>query len=1042
MPPRLCPKYIEAASAQIAYCRYAPREDVEVVRIFRLLAQVYLSQSNYNLYKTYTDSVILSAKEQLSDTVPAYWYETLKLASFHVLYGSEIAYASKFFQVQYPKFIKPNLTVGSIYAMWCNSQLADYYMYKDQYNEALASQIMATEAAKNLFGAISIPYVDALAKRSELEIYSGAYNQASVSLAEADKYSYQTKKNDIPALIQAHLRIARVYKITGNPLRSKKHVSEVLLLTNLLPRSNFNMEVLSNLQRALASYETGNINRADRIVQSTKVSTERTIGKDQRILLDIYLLDAETGLVSGNFSKTEGSLKQAKSLIPENSFMHSNWLMLQSDYSLAISDVSKSREYLSYSDKLVVSVLGSNHLFRTATLTRQAAMLYKSTKPDVQAIEKLYIQADIIAAKALGVRNPIFIQIQQKQAEFYIQIGQYDKANTILEEVRKFWLAMYGENHLNVASTVMLLGKVYYMQSKYEQAATWFGQSANIYKSIFNTEHPEYIKAQSQLARVAYMQRDYGKSVNLMSDIVPKCLDYTKKYFPNLSFRQKSKFWSTLKDDFEFYTFLVMEKYAETRPDLLGVLYNTVINTKALLLSSDIKLRKQILSSKDLISSSFSLSKEELAEQGIYPDKLQSSLEELEKKMSARSEAFARSGKDKIISWEDIRKVLTYNEVSVEMLRYRRFNKVFTDTAYYAELVLTAERKLSPDFVRLEEGSMLEKRYLKYYRNAVVTKSADDYSYDQFWAPIKAKLPDGYTVYFSGEGVYNQLNVETLINTESGKYVLEQNNVVLVTNTKDLVGQVAPRPKDTEVYADFVVSGNTQFYKDSNQVKKSIDNLAGAEQEAHLVEEIIVKSGKKTVKMLNHVVTEDTIKSIKNPTVFHIATHGFFKESVAGNEDDLSSNPLINSGLMLTGSGDIADNHDNGYVNQKEGILTAYESLDLNFDHTELVVLSACETGRGDVQLGEEVYGLQRSFLVAGSKAIILSLFKVNDEVTQKLMMTFYTNWIRTGNMRQSFIDAKKEVKASYPQPIYWGAFVLIESRPKRAVEAQMWAKK
>ena len=88
-------------------------------------------------------------------------------------------------------------------------------------------------------------------------------------------------------------------------------------------------------------------------------------------------------------------------------------------------------------------------------------------------------------------------------------------------------------------------------------------------------------------------------------------------------------------------------------------------------------------------------------------------------------------------------------------------------------------------------------------------------------------------------------------------------------------------------------------------------------------------------------------------------------------------------------------------------------------------MLSACETGVGDVSAGEGVYGLQRAFLVAGAKTLIMSMFKVSDEATNELMVKFYTKWLATGDMRKSFIEAKKELRNKYPDPIYWGAFVM-----------------
>jgi CHAT domain-containing protein len=133
----------------------------------------------------------------------------------------------------------------------------------------------------------------------------------------------------------------------------------------------------------------------------------------------------------------------------------------------------------------------------------------------------------------------------------------------------------------------------------------------------------------------------------------------------------------------------------------------------------------------------------------------------------------------------------------------------------------------------------------------------------------------------------------------------------------------------------------------------------------------------------------------------------------------------MRTGLLLKGAGDLLDKTDHNY-NMENGILTAYEAMSLNLDKTDLVVLSACETGLGDLEAGEGVYGLQRAFLVAGAKVLIMSMFKVDDDATQKLMLKFYQKWLNTNNLRQSFTDAKKELRVEYAEPIYWGAFMMI----------------
>ena len=128
---------------------------------------------------------------------------------------------------------------------------------------------------------------------------------------------------------------------------------------------------------------------------------------------------------------------------------------------------------------------------------------------------------------------------------------------------------------------------------------------------------------------------------------------------------------------------------------------------------------------------------------------------------------------------------------------------------------------------------------------------------------------------------------------------------------------------------------------------------------------------------------------------------------------------LIFSGAENTMNGEILAG-DNGWLNSSEVSL-------LNLRGTELVVLSACETGTGDVQNGKGVYGLQRAIRIAGAESLIMSMWEVDDKATQELMTYFYDFWIdKKMTKKDAFNKAQRKIREKYKHPYYWGAFIML----------------
>jgi CHAT domain-containing protein len=209
--------------------------------------------------------------------------------------------------------------------------------------------------------------------------------------------------------------------------------------------------------------------------------------------------------------------------------------------------------------------------------------------------------------------------------------------------------------------------------------------------------------------------------------------------------------------------------------------------------------------------------------------------------------------------------------------------------------------------------------------------------------------------------------------------------------------------------------------------------LPGTKTEVDDISSILDNGGFNVQQVMEDQATETAVKNVNQPGIVHIATHGYFQKDVGDypsvfgvQAENAQNNPLLRSGLLLADMGKVLYSDQVDISSDDNGILTAYEVLNLDLEGTDLVVLSACETGLGEIKSGEGVYGLQRAFQVAGTDAIIMSLWKVSDDATQKLMSNFYRNWVGSKDKQTAFRDAQLQLMEEYKEPYYWGAFVMI----------------
>ncbi len=762
---------------------------------------------------------------------------------------------------------------------------------------------------------------------------------------------------------------------------------------------------------------------------------ESTMGKESSGYAAEYNNMGVLNLNTANYNQAESILKETLELVSKTEGSGSV------PYAIALNNLGILYQYMGRSNEALEQIekcleIGDKKLRdRSSTflqlLTNKALILQENGNYDEAEITyKKAIDLQISRLKINKTSDPDYAHMLNNLASLYAVTGREEEAEKLLRESLNIYKTKFGGNHVNTANAQVDLGNLLRSAGKLEES---FGLLTKAYSSqgeSLGENHPKTIKTLEGLAIVNWLKGDVETSKTQFDEVMSNTMTFIDEFFPPMSEAEKTKYWEKLKPRFDvFYSFAfsqegdkgLLEKTLEYRFSTKGLLLSTTTKIKNDILNSGnselISLYKTWQDQKNLLATYYSMSKEDLKDQKVNIDSLETAANDTERRLSLSSKSFERSIAMETVSLSTLQSSLDDNEVIVEIVQYPHFDKRFTGENRYAAILV--KKTDSPQVVILENGNHLESRYYAYYNNVIREKLKDEYTYDQYWKKISESLGGGNVIYFSPDGVYNQINIGT-IPTPDNSYVANKLSINYIGNPKDIIQE-----KKVSKTRDAVLIGFPN-YGDSD-----IPPLPGTETEVTLAAATLGNTYEVTVKMEDQA-SESAIKSISPPKILHIATHGFFLEdlnrqgSVFGVEIEYArNNPLLRSGLMLAGASKAST--ESSFEGNDNGILTAYEAMNLDLNDTDLVVLSACETGKGDIKSGEGVYGLQRAFQVAGARNLIMSLWKVDDIATQQLMNNFYNNWTQLPNdPGKSFELAQRQLMEEYKDPYYWGAFVFI----------------
>jgi CHAT domain-containing protein len=418
--------------------------------------------------------------------------------------------------------------------------------------------------------------------------------------------------------------------------------------------------------------------------------------------------------------------------------------------------------------------------------------------------------------------------------------------------------------------------------------------------------------------------------------------------------------------------------------------------------------------------------------------RLRDEIDQLESEVSARSAAFR--AESSAVTLDAVQAALPSDATLVEFTRYLPSDETpgVPLAPRYAAYTLPASGEAR--WADLGGAAEIE-RAIEAWRSALGDPRRTDTSRlaravdTRVFQPVRNLLGGTRHLLVSPDGPLNLIPFAALID-EHGNYLLDRYTITYLTSGRDLLRlQVARERKGQPVivaapdFGDPPLVPGSRAKVDYSQV--FFGPLPGVRDEARALETLLPNA----TRLIGEHATEAALKQVAGPTILHIATHGFFlpdrdattdrPSAASGDRRRLgrwaawTENPLLRSGLALAGA-------NQGGRGDDDGVLTALEAAGLDLWGTKLVVLSACDTGVGDVKEGDGVYGLRRALVLAGSESQLMSLWAVSDRSTRDLMIGYYSR-LNAGQGRGDALQQVQRETRNNPRhahPYYWAGFI------------------
>lgn len=623
------------------------------------------------------------------------------------------------------------------------------------------------------------------------------------------------------------------------------------------------------------------------------------------------------------------------------------------------------------------------------------------------------------------------------------------------------------------------LGSTYTKMGNYLKADSCFIEALKLEDDFsyafgqhdYNTLH----QYESIRRHLGYLYTYVGKYSKAEPYVLQVALANRSGFSNRMSFDSEKQLWESWhRGNFNIYFEKEYPRFAYLyhyeKPSIAGFAYDNELFIKGFFLNSSKLLNYRIAESKDtfLINQWNELNRRKQRILYLQQNEPQNqNIKWLQKSLEKRERLIANYGslsreKQRMwqMPWDSVRDNLSSGQVAIEYM----VAPLSEDSTMYCALLLRQNSKY-PEMIPLFEEKEVQSLISASSENQIYNHNASGTQISSLvWSKVLPRIKKGETVYFAPSGLLHQLAIESLP-FDSTHTMGDMYNLIRLSSTREIVLN-----KSAENHTTATLYGGIQYDVDTEELlaeseaystkhllasrgieadtlnRGLVNYLAGTKTEVENINRMLKQNHLQVQLFTATNANEESFKALSGTrqNILHIATHGFFwSDSTAQKKDyfaermmllddkkpaGLIIDPLNRCGLLFAGANLALQGHSNELPEGvQDGILTAKEISLLDLRDADLVVLSACETGKGEIT-GDGVFGLQRAFKQAGAQTIIMSLWPVNDAATQMLMTEFYRNWITLNQAkRTAFRNAQNAVRAQYNEPIYWAGFIMLD---------------